>query len=189
MDCSILTLYGCVPPSGSLAARVCAMSPLFFSLILPFKQHPSPDRLCIVLVWSGLVQIQSQSRQSRVFFVVECWSVTGGQLACFLSVPEVSWQKRSSTQSDSCLKEGNWSNQKKNIHSNKARMHPTVQRANGSSSCTVCYFLFVTEVKRGYCGWPPPLQTSLKWRRGVISFRECSVTILSLLLYCRKCYD
>lgn len=53
VDCSILTLYGCVPPARSLLV-LCAMCPLFFALILPFKQHPILPRLCSSgIVWSG----------------------------------------------------------------------------------------------------------------------------------------
>lgn len=92
MDCSIFTLYGCVP-SGSLAARmcVCYVSSIR-SCFSPFiKQHPVLTG-CILLVWSGLVQIHSQS-QCRVWCVVECWLVWE---AARCSLSEVSWQKWSS---------------------------------------------------------------------------------------------
>lgn len=82
------------------------MSPLFFSLILPFKQHPVLTGY-VVLVWSGLVQIQSRS-QSRVCFVVECWSVREAA-RCSLSVWGVLTEVEQhclhrKKGSDSCLK-------------------------------------------------------------------------------------
>ena len=60
------------PPARSLLVCVqCLLSS--FLLFSPFKQHPVLTG-CVVLVWSGLVQIQSRC-QSRIRFVVECWSV------------------------------------------------------------------------------------------------------------------
>lgn len=59
------------PLSGSPAARVCPMSPLFFGFSFLFSCWNSTESwLTVILVWSGLVQ-----SQARVCFVVECWFV------------------------------------------------------------------------------------------------------------------
>lgn len=64
---------------------VCLLCFLYSFLFFPpfFKQHPVLTG-CILLVWSGLVQIQSQS-QCRVWCVVECWLVWEAA-RCSLSV-------------------------------------------------------------------------------------------------------
>lgn len=145
------------PPARSLL--VCVQCLLYsFSLILPLQTAPSPDRLCSSgLLWSGPnpVPVPAQS-------LFCCWVLVGaggGLLFSFcLRCPDINGAALFiKKESESCLKDRNEKNvsaENRLIYSNKARTHPEVQRVNGSSSCTMCYFLSVNEVKRGYCGWP-----------------------------------
>lgn len=154
VDCGIFTLYGC-DPSVSLAACVCAIfSSILFSLFSLFEQHPVlTSCLLLACIWSGpnpvLVSVQSLICCSVLV------STGGGSLfSLCLRCPDRNGAGLFiKAGNESCLKTKSKSWKKLGSLQQKASRHLKVQRANGSSSCTLCYFLSVNEVKRGYCDW------------------------------------